>query len=116
MAPAKIINVKKETGSDGRTKLSWDLPTKNIDGTDMDDLKGFNIYYRKYLVGPFVIVSSSLDSSFAKKEIKISDAGCGSSNPQCEYAMDELGSGQYFIAVAAFDGKNNEFKDFAQLI
>ena len=116
LAPAKIINVKKETGSDGKAKLSWDLPAKNIDGTDMNDLKGFNIYYRKYFVGPFVITSSSIDSSFAKKEIKVSDAGCGSSKPQCEYVMEELGSGQYFISVAAFDDNNNEFKDFAQLI
>src|SRR3989344_225611 len=116
LAPAKIINVKKEAGTDGKTKLSWDFPAKNIDGTNLNDIKGFNIYYRKYLVGPFVIASSNVDASFAKKEIKISDAGCSSSSLQCEYVMEELESGQYFITVAAFDDKNNEFRDFAQLI
>lgn len=116
LAPAKIINVKKETGSDGKIKLSWDLPAKNLDGTTLNDLKGFNIYYRKYFVGPFVNTFSGIDSSFTKKEIKVSDAWCSSSKPQCEYVMEELGSGQYFISVAAFDDKNNEFKDFAQLI
>jgi len=115
LPPAKIINLKKETGSDGKIKLLWDLPTKNLDGTDLSDLKGFNIYYRKYLVGPFVIASSNIDSSFSKKEIRVSDAGCSSSQPQCGYEMEELASGQYFISVAAFDDKNNEFKDTAQL-
>ena len=116
LAPGRIINIKKETGSDGKAKLSWDLQAKNLDGTNLNDLKGFNIYYRKYFVGPFVIASSNIDSSFAKKEIKVSDAGCSSSKPQCEYVMEELGSGQYFISVAAFDNKNNEFKDISQLI
>ena len=116
LPPGKIINLKKETGPDGKAKLLWDFPTKNIDGTDMGDLKGYYIYYRKYFAGPFAVVSSNVDSSFSKKEIKICDAGCSSSKPQCEYMMEELGSGQYFISVVAFDDDNNEFKDFAQLV
>ncbi len=121
LAPSKIEKLGCKSGEcrtlDGKLVLSWDKPTKNLDGTTSFDIKGFNIYYKKPnleipamldLTGPFAI----------KKFITSAEAKCDSVvSSLCEYDLANIKSlekGQpYIFAIIATDSdtNGNEYKD-----
>ena len=72
----------------GTMQLSWVPPTENVDGSALTDLAGYKIYYgdqsRSYL--------GSVD---------VGDVSATSLNVI-------LATGEYFVAMTAFDGDGNE--------
>lgn len=70
--------------------LRWQAPTENVDGTPLNDLAGFNIYWgtqsRNYAPG---------------SEVSIAD-------PDATVWEATLPSGEYFFALTAFDSEGNE--------
>jgi len=67
--------------------IRWQAPTENVDGTPLDDLAGFNVYWgnssRSYTS------SQNLPASAREWEVP-------------------LGSGTYYLALTALDSENNE--------
>ncbi len=88
------------SGSNNFATLTWDSPTINADGTSLNDLAGYKIYYWINGKSPTVI-----------------DVGCtpcssscpGTAQPQtCSYTIRNLTSGTYYFAVTAYDADGNE--------
>ena len=67
--------------------LTWDAPTTKTDGTKLDDLAGYNIYYGK---------SSGIYS------VRI-DVGNVTT-----YKVNNLSRGTYYFAVTVYDKEGNE--------
>ncbi len=68
--------------------LSWDAPTENVDGTALDDLAGFNLYW------------GAASRSYGVP-VALSDPNATS------YSI-ELSAGTYYFAMTAFDLDGNE--------
>ena len=68
------------------TTLTWDAPTTNLDGTQLDDLAGFNVY-EKPEDGVFVWIA---------------DVG----EPQ--FTLGNISAGTYAYVVTAYDASGNE--------
>lgn len=71
--------------------LAWDTPALNSDGTILDDLAGFTIYYGQSSQN----YSESIDA--------------GDVN---DYTVDNLTSGMWCFSVTAYDASGNE-SDFS---
>lgn len=87
----------QEAGS-GIATLSWEAPTTNVDGTQLDTLAGFKIYYG----------TSSEDYTVVK------DVGLTTTPDAPEHVLNGLKSGTlYYFAVTAYDisGNESEFSD-----
>ncbi len=67
--------------------LRWQAPTENVDGTPLDDLAGFNVYWG----------SSSRNYT-----------GSQNLGAQAREWEIPLGSGTYYLALTALDAENNE--------
>src|SRR3990172_5514676 len=77
----------------GTATLSWEAPTTNVDGTQLDTLAGFKIYYG----------TSSEDYTVGK------DVGLTATPDAPEYVLNGLNSGTlYYFAVTAYDTSGNE--------
>ena len=121
LAPNKVENLKQRT-EDGKVKLVWDKPLKNLDGSTSFDIKGFNIYYKK----PSIEMLSKLDilsplpNPPAKKAVTAAEAKCESIVAiACEYSMENLALEKdqiYIVAVIAFDENSNEFTNDLEVI
>jgi putative Ig domain-containing protein len=72
----------------GSATVSWDIPTTNADGSDLDDLAGFNIHY------------SLASGTFSGTEI-IND------NTAMSFVITDLQPGTWYFAVSAFDSAGN---------
>ncbi len=109
LPPGKVENIAKEITSDNKVKLKWDLPTINLDGSELKDLAGFNIYSQRYPG----LVSNPIPptiNSMEKVSINLNEANCISG--KCNYAADKLDKdSQYYIYVSALDEKGNEYRD-----
>ncbi|HBI23069.1 MAG TPA: hypothetical protein DDX84_02410 [Nitrospiraceae bacterium] len=80
--------VEGEGGSASLT-LHWEPPTTNVDGTELNDLAGFKIYYG-IISGEYTEVT----------DIK---------NPNAiEYMIENLPPGTYYFAATAYDIYGNE--------
>jgi hypothetical protein len=75
--------------------LSWDAPTKNIDGTPLEDLAGYKVY--------FGTESRKYTASYDVKNVT-------------SYNIDNLPEGQYYCAVTAYDTSGNESKYSKEII
>ena len=72
----------------GSATVSWDIPTTNADGSDLDDLAGFNIHYRL------------ASGTFSDTEV-IND------NTATSVVITDLQPGSWYFAVSAFDQAGN---------
>lgn len=77
----------------GTATLSWDAPTTNADGTSLDDLAGYKIYYGTSS-GNY---TDMIDITDPKKNNQI---------------VESLASGTYYFAATAYDTSENE-SDFS---
>jgi len=68
-------------------QLSWVAPTKNIDGSTLEDLAGYKVY--------FGTESRKYTASYDVKNVTT-------------YNIDNLRDGQYYFAVTAYDKSGNE--------
>jgi len=76
-------------GVQNRATLTWNPPTTNVDGTELTDLAGYNIYYG---------TSSGNYTETANL-----------ANPNTtEYTIDNLSPNTYYFAVTAYDEMGNE--------
>ena len=73
--------------SAGDAILSWDPPTTNADGTPIEDLAGYNIYY-------------GTSSGSYSQNIDVGDV--------TTYIVAGLNDGTYYFAVTAYDTSGNE--------
>ena len=72
----------------GSVTLQWEPPTENVDGTAIDDLSGFRIYYGE--------ISGAYTDDLAVD------------NPaETQYRL-ALPSGAYYFAMTALDTEGNE--------
>jgi len=72
----------------GSAIVSWDIPTTNADGTDLDDLAGFTVHYGQ-------------SSANYTETAVINDATATSAE------IGDLDPGTWYFAVTAFDGADN---------
>jgi len=70
------------TGSTGSATLTWVAPVQNTDGTLLNDLSGYTIFY-------------GTDSASLTETIKITNA------TQTTYVINNLSAGTYYFSVAA---------------
>jgi hypothetical protein len=75
--------------SDGTASLSWVPPTTNADGSVLDDLAGYKIYY------------GSVPNSYINT-IDVNNPGIAS------YVVENLSKGTHYFAVTAYDASGNE--------
>lgn len=68
--------------------LAWEPPAENEDGSPLTDLSGYRIYYGSF--------SGSYDDTVVVEDAAVT-----------EWNM-ELASGEYYIAMTAFDSEGNE--------
>jgi hypothetical protein len=76
--------------------LAWDPPTENEDGTLLEDLAGYKVYYAKV---------PGVDKQDASIKIPLTDLS-DIDYPACTIAGLQLGQ-QYCFAVTAYDTSNN---------
>lgn len=74
-------------------KLSWETPTTNADGTTLDDLAGFKIYF-------------GTSSGNYTEMIEIRDP------KKTDYTLENLALGTYYFVAIAYDTEGNE-SDFS---
>ncbi|MDZ7670048.1 MAG: hypothetical protein U5Q16_11740 [Gammaproteobacteria bacterium] len=72
----------------GSVNLAWQPPAENEDGSPLDDLSGYRIYYGSF--------SRSYDDAVVVEDAAVT-----------QWDM-ELASGEYYIAMTAFDADGNE--------
>jgi len=72
--------------------LNWDAPTQNEDGSDLNDLAGFNIYY-----------GTDTDD--------LSNIAFVNNPSATSYQVDNLNAGTWYFKVTAFDVSGNESRD-----
>jgi hypothetical protein len=87
--PAFTIAVTATTTNTGAATLSWSPPTQNTDGTAVDNLAGYNIYY-----------GTSADKLTSK--IQITNPGLTA------YTVADLGAGTYYFAISAYTASGVE--------
>lgn len=83
-APALVA-----TATSGSATLSWLPPTQNTDGSSLNDLAGYTIYYGKTM--------TTLDN-----KIVVNNAGLTS------YFVGNLAAGTYYFGITAFSSKGAE--------
>jgi hypothetical protein len=67
--------------------LTWDAPTKNVDGTDLNDLAGYKVYY-------------GISSRNYSNSIDVGNV--------MTYEINSLSAGTYHFSVTAYDISGNE--------
>ena len=72
----------------GSATVSWDIPTTNADGSDLDDLAGFDVYY------------GLASGNYSDTEV-IND------NTATSVVIGDLQPGTWYFAVSAFDQTGN---------
>lgn len=81
---SKSIVVNRESGESGSASLSWEPPLSRVDGTPLVNLAGYKIVYGRM-------------SGVYDYEIEIDSPGISA------YVVDDLTSGEWYFALAAFD-------------
>ena len=93
---------RKHSSNDGinnSATLVWDAPTTNIDGSPLNDLAGYRIYY-----------GTSSGNYATAITISADNANCKNINNtiQCTYMIKHLSPGAYYFSVTAYDKDGNE--------
>lgn len=108
LAPSKVeglINLP-----DIKTKLIWNKPLKNVDGTDSRDVTSFNIYY----IQSTSELIPQLEIGHKIKQITAKDAKCDLLSLICEFDIENILSLEkgkiYKFSITALDEKLNELK------
>ncbi len=105
LAPGKA-NGLATTKTEGKTKITWKRPSKNIDGSDANDVSGYRIYYIKSISE----LNPQLELGHKIKQITAAEAKC---DTVCEYPLENIGSldkGQFYnFAAIPIDEKGNEY-------
>ncbi len=109
LAPSKVTELNKIKTPDGKTKITWKRPSKNIDGSNSNDLTGYKIYFKKSLSA----IIPQLEPGHQVKQITSADAKCDTISLYCEYFIENIANlekGQFYnFAVTAIDEKGNEY-------
>jgi hypothetical protein len=84
------------TSEPGSVTLTWDAPTTNADGSPLDDLAGYKVYY-------------GYPSRNYTDFIDVGMPSCQTINGKtnCTYTVSNLSSGEYYFAVTAYDISGN---------
>ena len=88
-APAPAPPPAPPAPGQGSLTLNWISPTTNADGTPINDLAGFRVFY------------GTASGSYANS-VAISDARATS------HTLRSLPAGAYYVVVRAYDASNNE--------
>lgn len=83
------IVINRESKQPGSLTLSWNAPTQRTDGTPLENLAGFKIYYGRM-------------SEIYDYVIEIDHPGLSS------YTVEELVPGEWYFTLAAFDADGIE--------
>jgi hypothetical protein len=86
---SKSLTVNRESGESGSATLSWTPPTSRVDGSALMNLAGYRIYYGRM-------------PGIYDYEIDVDSAGSST------YVVEDLVSGDWFFAVAAYDADGLE--------
>ena len=87
--PAFDIAVTAAAANTGAATLSWTPPTQNTDGSSVENLAGYNIYY-----------GTSADKLTTK--IQVTNPGLTA------YTVADLGAGTYYFAISAYTSSGVE--------
>ncbi len=110
LAPGRVAELKSQI-LEGKAKIMWNKPLKNIDGTNNNDIAGFNVYYKKSTSD----ILPQLEIGYGTKQIAAKDAKCDIiGSLACEFDIENIIGLEkwqnYNFAVTAFDEKSNEYK------
>ena len=86
---SKSVMIHRESGENGSVTLFWDAPTARVDGSPLNNLAGYKIYYGR--------MSGTYDY-----EIEIGTPGVST------YVVEDLVAGDWFFALAAYDSEGME--------
>ncbi len=89
MTASRSIVVNRESGQTGSATLSWTAPTARTDGSPLTNLAGYKIYYGRM-------------SGIYDYQIDISNPGI------LTYVVENLVSGDWYFALAAYDSQGLE--------
>lgn len=110
LAPNKVENLRLT-----QSKLVWNKPSKNMDGSKNSDLSSFKIYYKKSTSK----IAPQLEAGYESKIVSVKDAQCEAIS-DCMYNIENIAGlekGQnYNFAVTALDEKSNEFNANAEFV
>ena len=86
----------QQEGSNTAT-LSWEAPTTNLNGTPLNDLAGYKVYY-------------GVESGNYAETIDVGATSCQEVGlkTECTTTIDNLNTGKYYFAVTAYDTSGNE--------
>ena len=87
--PAFAINVTQNQTGLGSATLSWNAPTQNSDGSPLNDLSGYKIYY-------------GVQQGVYSNEIRINNPGITT------YVVDNLSPDTYYFVATAFNSRDVE--------
>src|SRR3989344_2124779 len=109
LAPGKVTELDKIKTPEGKTKITWKRPSKNIDGSDVHDISDYKIYYKNSLSN----INPQLEPGHQIKQITAADAKCDTVSLFCEHFVENIAGlekGQpYNFAVIPIDEKGNEY-------
>ena len=88
-SPTSVVNPSESVGGGGVVTLTWTPPTTNVDGTGLNDLAGYRIYY-------------GTASGAYSNMIDLTTPGLTS------YVIENLPLDTYYFVVTAYDYNNNE--------
>ena len=86
---SRSIVVNRESGETGSATLSWVPPTTRTDGSALQNLAGYKIYYGR--------MSGTYDYT-----VEISNPGVST------YVVEDLVSGEWYFALSAYDSNDIE--------
>jgi len=115
LPPGKVSGLKVHSSEEKKAVISWEKPSKNIDGSPNEDLKWFKLYFRKSsLFSGFDIKDASVPNVY----LTLQQAGCeGLAEAQCQYALEGLDSGDdYRFSLTAIDENSNEYNENVDII
>ncbi|MEW6109464.1 MAG: fibronectin type III domain-containing protein [Nitrospirota bacterium] len=93
--------------SDSAT-LTWDAVSTRADGTPLNDLAGYKIYYGKSSRSYTEIAIKPIESTPALCR-KVDDDSDGiPDRTECKYTFNNLSPGIYYFSVTAYDSSGNE--------
>ncbi|MBI2655900.1 hypothetical protein HYX06_05770 [Candidatus Woesearchaeota archaeon] len=109
LAPGKVTELDKAKTPEGKIKITWKRPSKNIDGSEANDVLGYKIYYKKSTAD----INPQLEPGHGVKQITAADAKCAIVSLYCDYIIENIAGlekGQnYNFAVVPIDENGNEY-------
>jgi len=94
------------------TKLTWDVPQKRTDGTTLNNIKGYKVYYGMASLTYTRVVQVSIEDPALSCQDGDIAGKKKTDKRECSYVVQGLGKGSYYFAATAYDDKGNE-SDFS---